>query len=201
VNREELISAFLARGFDYMSNAEADQVVNDAYLVDICEEEDWPFKEGTATGPAPLALSEFGSLEYVIDTTEEKKLSPLNRGNLTDSFPTLSEAGNPSFYYLTEGKVLNVYPANTTDSLLVRYWKTPAKLTGSATPILPERWHSLIVDAAVSRAYEGSDDYELAQNAATTFQSRLQKMRDSLLEPLRDGPDQFVQITQEVPGC
>jgi hypothetical protein len=195
VNFPELTSALLARGFDYMSTAEAEQLLNDAYLVDICGDQDWGFLEATATGVAPLTLGELATIAYVIDTTEEKKLQSIDPRNLTDAFPTTSENGSPSYYYLTEGKVLNVYPANTTDSLSVRYYKAPSKLSGSATPILPERFHSLIVDGAVSRAYEGSDDYELAQNAATVFQVRLQKMREALLNPFRDGPDDYITLT------
>lgn len=200
MNLPELVSAFLARGFDYMSTGEAELLINDAYSVDIVGTEEWPFLEASIEGTAPLALPDFESLELVIDTTEETKLHPLDRRNLTDNFPNQAEVGAPRFYYLTEGRTLNVYPLNTTDNLLARFRETPPKLTGSAVPVIPERFHSLIVDGAVSRAYEGSDDYELAQNAATVFMSRLMKMKEALLEPYRDGPDQFIQVTQEVPG-
>ena len=192
---EELITEFLGRGFDYMSNAKAAGYVNDAYLVDLCGAEDWPFLEGTVTGVAPLSMPEFESLEFVIDTTEEKKLHPLDRRNLTDDYPNLSTTGTAIYYYLTGGSTLNVYPLNTTDSLFVRYWKTPSRLSGTAVPLIPERFHSLIIDGAVARAYEDSDDYELAQNAEQKFLARLQKMREALLEPYRDGPDDFIQIT------
>jgi hypothetical protein len=195
MNLPELVTAFLQRGFDYQSNAEAEQLLNDAYLIDICADQDWPFKEEIVTGTAPLTIGEFDALEYVIDTTEERKLHPLDRRNLTDAFPTFAETGSPRFYYLTEGTVLNVYPTNTTDSLLVRYYISVPELTGSATPIIPKRWHSLIVDGAVARAYEGSDDYELAQNANAKFQERLEKMRTSILGPYRDGPEQFIAVT------
>lgn len=195
MNAEELTSEFLARGFDYLSNSKALGYLNDAYLVDICGDQDWSFLEASATGTAPLTLSEFETLEYVIDTTAERKLLPLDRRLLTDNYPTLSETGMPSFYYLTEGKVLNVFPTNTTDSLLVKYWKTPVRLTGSASPLVPERFHSLIIDGAAARAYEDSDDYELAENANTKFQLRLQKMREALLGPFRDGTKDYVQIT------
>jgi len=195
MNSEELVTEFLGRGFDYLSNTKALGYLNDSYLVDICGDQDWSFLEDTITGVAPLTLPEFETVEYVIDTTEERKLLPLDRRLLTDKYPTLAETGTPSFYYLTEGDVLNVFPTNTIDSLLVRYWKTPAALTGSSTPLLPERFHSLIIDGAIARAYEDSDDYELAENAETKFQRRLQKMREALLGPYRDGPDVYVAIT------
>jgi len=190
----ELVSAFLARGFDYMSTGEAELLINDAYRIDIVGSEDWPFLEESAEGTAPLELPNIESLELVVDQTQGRKLVPYDRRNLTDSYPNLEGQGTPRFYYLT-GSELNVYPLNTTDTLLVRYREFAPQLTGSATPIIPARFHSLIIDGAVSRAYEGSDDYELAQSAANVFQSRLQKMREILLERFRDGPDQFIQIT------
>lgn len=195
MNSEELISAFLARGFDYMTNAEALQYLNDSYLVDICGDQDWPFLEATVTGVAPLTLPEFESLEYVIDSTELRKLHPLDRRILTDEHPNISETGVPRFYFLSEVNILNVFPVNTTDSLIARYHKTPTRLTGAVVPLIPERFHSLIIDGAASRAYEGSDDYELSASAQANFQTRLQKMREALIEVNRDGPDDFIQIT------
>lgn len=194
MNSEELTAEFLGRGFDYLTNSKALGYLNDSYLVDICGDQDWSFLEGTATGTAPLTLPEFETVEYAIDTTTERKILPLDRRLLTDEYPTLAEVGTPLFYYLTEGKVLNVYPTNTTDSLLVKYWKTPARLSGTATPLMPERFHSLIIDGAVARAYQDSDDYELSQNAYESFQQRLQKMREALLDPSRDGPDNYVAV-------
>lgn len=190
----ELVSAFLARGFDYMSTGEAELLINDAYLNDIASAEDWPFLETQQEDTAPVTIENLETIEFVVDLTVGVKLHPLDLRNLTDDYPLRQETGTPRFYYLAEG-VLNVYPVNTTDNLLIRYRAVPSKLTGSAVPILPERFHSLIVDGAVSRAYEGSDDYELAQSSATVFQSRLQRMREVLLEQYRDGPSQFIQVT------
>lgn len=190
----ELVTAFLARGFDYMSTGEAELLINDAYRIDIVGSEDWPFLESSVEGTAPLEVPNLETVELVVDQTQGTKLVPYDRRNLTDSYPLLQEQGTPRFYYL-QGNELTVYPLNTTDTLLVRYREYASQLTGSDTPIIPARFHSLIIDGAVSRAYEGSDDYELAQSAATVFQSRLQKMREILLERFRDGPDQFVEIT------
>jgi hypothetical protein len=195
VNLAELCSGLEQRGFDYLTTPQLEGYVNDAYLVDICEAEDWSFLEATASGAAPLTVSDLRSVEYVIDTTQETKLAPLDRRMLTDDFSaTITTTGSPSYYYLDSGTTLRVYPVET-DSLLVRYFKTPPRLSGSASPLLPDRFHSLIVDAAAARAYENSDDYELAQNALTNFQSRMQAMREALLDPYRDGPSEYVVVT------
>lgn len=196
MNLAEIVTEFQSRGFDYLSTTRAENYANDAYLIDICEQEDWPFLDATTSGAAPLTISDLRTLESVIDSTQAVKLKPLDRRHLTDDWNTdLSTPGTPTFYYLTSGSIVNVFPANTTDTLAVRYWKVPERLTSGDTPLLPSRFHSLIVDAAVARAYEDSDDYELAQNAWANFQNRLQAMRDALLEQQHDGPDDFVVIT------
>ncbi|MGH2941057.1 MAG: hypothetical protein ACRDPE_23405, partial [Solirubrobacterales bacterium] len=46
----ELVSMFKAQGFDYLTESECVQMLNDAYLVDICEDGNWPFLEATAQG-------------------------------------------------------------------------------------------------------------------------------------------------------
>ena len=140
-----------ARGFDYLSTTRQNYYINSAYQIDICEDSDWPFLEVTTTGTAPLTITDLRSIESVIDTTQACKLRPLDRRSITDDYDTsLTTAGSPSFYYLTTATTVSVYPANTTDTLSVRYWKFPAALSAASdTPVVPTRFHPLIVDAAV----------------------------------------------------
>lgn len=200
MNLAELVAEYKGRGFDYHTTAKAEGYINDAYLVDICEEEDWPFLEALhAEEAAPLSIANLRTVEQVIDTTQALKLKPLDPRHITDDYDTdLSTVGSPEFYYLTNGPTLNVYPTSTTSLISVKYWKAPEPLTGIETPLLPTRFHSLIVDGAVARAYEDSDDYELAENAEAKFQRRLQRMREALLVQGRDGPDDYVQLTNSL---
>jgi len=178
-----------------MSNEKALQYLNASYQVDICEAEDWPFLAEEVSGTAPLVISSMRSLEYVIDTTSERKLVAIDRRNLTDDFTVkFTTPGPPLFYFIDGEAEIEVFPANTTDILTARYYRTPVRLAGAGIPVIPERFHSLIIDGAVARAYEDSDDYELAQNANTKFTERLQKMTSALMEKLRDGPDGYVAI-------
>jgi hypothetical protein len=195
VNAEELTTELAARGFDYLSTSRRLQYVNAAYLVDLCETENWPFLHASKEGTAPLTVSDLRSIESVIDSTQTTRLSPLDPRELTESVDTsLTTKGTPSFYYLDAESIVSVYPANTTDTILVRYWKAPEALTGTASPVLPSRFHSLIVDYAVARAYEDSDDFELAQNARENADGRLAKMRESLLGWNRDLPGEYIAI-------
>lgn len=192
---EELVASLKAQGFDYLSTAECTQFLNDAYLLDICEEEDWFFLEATAEGMPPLAISDLRAIEYVTNTTQNQKLVPLLRARITDDLdPDLTQTGTPSRYYVTEGKNVNVFPVSTTDEIAVRYWKVPQELSGSVVPLVPTRYHSLIVDGARARGYRNSDDWELATAAQANFDTGLEKMRESLGSLQHDAPDDYIVV-------
>lgn len=194
MNFSELVAALQSRGFDYLSTSECEGYVNDAYRLDICEAADWEFLSTTATGTSPLEVTDLRSIEYVINSTQERKMKSRDRRFITDFNPDLSAKGNSVYYYVTGGNTINLYPSSE-DTMSVRYYKVAPKLTGTDTPLLPERFHTLIVDGAVARAYENSDDYELAQAARNNFLTRLQVAMEALLDPFRDGPNDFISIS------
>lgn len=189
----DLRSLLLEQGFDYLSTTEANAYLNDAYLLDICEADDWPFLEAATTGSAPLTISDLRSVDSVIDSTQLTTLLPRERRSITDNYDTdLTTPGTPLFYYLTSGTTVNVYPANTSDSLTVHYWKAPDSLDDGDSPIFPKRFHSLIVYFARLRAYENSDDFDAEAAAQRYATARLQTMRESLLGQNHDRPSDFV---------
>jgi hypothetical protein len=193
MNLAELITSFRAQGFDYLTDAECTTLLNDSYLIDVCESEDWSFLEEVKEGKAPLEITDLRSIESVIDATQMVKLIPLDRRALTDEYDTdLSTPGSPAFYYLSKEKTVSVFPTSTADTLSVRYWKAPEALSGEMTPLLPSRFHSLIVDGAKARGYENSDDWELATNARETFLVRLARMVESLMGQIRDRPPELI---------
>lgn len=191
----QLVIEMKARGFTHMGSR-VEQYLQDAYLIDICEEEDWPFLDATKEGTAPLEISDLRTVRFVLNITQNTKLTPLLEDRITDDLdPDLSTPGTGFLYYLSSEDTLSVYPANTTDTLRVHYWKVPEELSGVAEPLMPKRWHSLIIDGAVARAYQNSDDWELSVAARNTFNDRLQAMKDSLLNQQHDAPDDYLVIT------
>src|SRR3954462_2289412 len=84
------------RGFDYLDSTRLGNFTNDAYLRDICEVQDWPFLEASTSGTAPVTVSDLRTVEYVIDSTNGVKLSPIDRRNLTDWTVDLTTTGTPS---------------------------------------------------------------------------------------------------------
>lgn len=196
MNLSELVIEFKARGFDYLVTSRCENYINDSYVLDICEQDDWPFLEASTESKAPLEIANLSAVRYVIDVTQEVKLVPLKQDRITDDYGVnLALAGNPVNYYLEAGDTVRVYPTSTSDTILVAYWKTAPRLTGTETPLLPTRYHSLIVDGAVARAYEDSDDYELANASKDRFNMRLQSMRDALTDLQHDAPDDHIVVT------
>ena len=187
------------RGFgDVTSTTRLNYWINLAYQVDICEAEDWPFLVTTTTGTAPLAISDLRTVLSVVDSTQDLKLRPMDPSNITDDVDSdLTTVGTPWLYYV-DNLTVRVYPANTTDSLSVRYVKVPTALSaGGDTPVLPARFHYLIVDAAVRRAYRNKDNFEAASMLDGIVEEGLQKMRDAYLTQQHDAPDDYIVQSAE----
>lgn len=183
-------------GFDYLSTTRVNYFLNRAYQ-ELCEEEDWSFLEATTSGAAPLAISDLRTIESVTDTTQRIKLWPLDRRHILDSDYSLTSAGAPTYYYVTGGNTVAVYPF-TANSLSVRYWKVPTALSsGADTPVLPARFHHAIVTGALVYAYLDSDNAEMASVQREEFELAKQRMRDSLLSPQHDAPGEFVVSVAE----
>lgn len=188
----ELKTELLARGFDYLSTTRSGYFVNRAYQ-EMCAEEDWPFLESSSSGTAPLTVSDLRTVEAVINTTQRYKLRPLDRRNITDFDTDLTTTGTPSWYYLTTSTTVAVYPANTTDTIAVRYWKVPTALSADGdTPVVPTSYQQVIVDGACAYAYFDSDNFEAARSYLELFESGKSRMRDALLVGQHDEPDDMI---------
>jgi hypothetical protein len=182
----QLLTEFYARGFDYLADdaagiTRAKAWVNQSYL-ELCEEEPWPFLLTTASGAAPLALTDIRSIHGVRDTVTNRVLHPADEDELADSF-TLTTTGSPTFFYVDDTTV-RTYPVGGT--LSVRYWRVPAPLSADGdVAVVPDRFTNLIVDGAVRRAFVNVNAHTEAQAAEAERQRGLDLMRRSLL--MRDG--------------
>jgi hypothetical protein len=194
VNLGTLRTEVQARGFDYLSNARLDAYINRAYL-DLADSEDWPWLEATTSGTAPLTISDLRTIESVRNSTQSYRLAPLDRRNIMHSDDDLATTGTPSYYYLTTGTTVAVYPANTSDTIAVRYWKVPTELSvDSDTPAVPTRYHQLLVDGAVVYAYVDSDNFQSANEVLTLVETQKARMREALLVGQHDAPDDYIHV-------
>jgi hypothetical protein len=168
------------RGFAHLNSVRQGQYINWA-RAEMDETALWPYRIATATGAAPLTISDLGTIETVVDTANSNNpLSPMDYSDLVKYFKTLSTVGAASYYYLASSTQVAVYP--TTATLSVRYFKVPADLSASSdTPLAPTRWHRLIVDIATRMAYRDNDNHAAAEAINTQIERDKMLMLNSLM--------------------
>lgn len=185
----ELTAAFYARGFNFMNDAGSEETraqrwVNEAYH-ELCEEADWPFLETIVTGTAPLALTRARNVSSVVNTTDQQTLIPTTQAWVNESYGTIPTGGVPRYWYAvnsaTDTITVKTAPAPSGKTLSVVFYQHPADLTGTDDPVVPSRWHYLIVEGAVRRAYQDNDQVEEAAVAEAARQAGLVSMRRWLL--------------------
>lgn len=182
---DALIDEVNARGFNHLSDARIGRYVNQAYY-EICTMDRWPFLYTTETGTAPkTTTATIHAVDSVIDTTNKNRLQFLTRSNLQDIDTDLTTTGTPRYWYLSEATtdttIVNVYPANTSVSLSINFYKQPTILSGTNAHILPIRWENLIVDGACIRCYKDSDDFDSAAALQQFFDRDLDVMRQEFI--------------------
>ena len=182
-----------ARGFSDLSDTRLGYFINRAYH-SLCELYNWPFLEATTTGTAPLTVSDLRTVLYVMDTTAGEELYGYDQRTVRERDPKLESTGSPEIFFLTGTDTINVWPANTDHTLTVRYIEVPADLaTDSDTPVLPARYHYLLVDGAVLLAYGDSDSQENRAALQTFYDAEVRKMARALLDPNHFNPPEIAQ--------
>jgi hypothetical protein len=197
VNLAALRTELKARGFDFLSDTRCNSFLNEAYH-SVCEWNGtpWPFLETTTTGTAPLTISDLREIVYVTNTSLNEVLEPEDIRNLNDWNPGLTLTGTPVRYYLDGTTTLKVWPASTSASLSVRYLKVPTDLSSdSDSPVIPARFHPLVVDMAEVLAYQDASDFQEAEAKRQLLEIKLGRMRDTLNVRQDDEPS-FIQVTR-----
>jgi hypothetical protein len=87
-----------------------------------------------------------------------------------------------------ENNTITVYPGSSTDSVTVSYIKVPTVLTASDTPVIPARYHMLIVHGAVAQAQLDNDTYDTYQATRAVFKERLDSMIANVMGRNLSGP-------------
>lgn len=198
----ELQTEFYARGFDFLDQDAAGRIrakqwINEAYLEDICSDQPWDFLRTSASGVTPLTIADVDTIISVRDTTRKEQLRVSEMGWLEDTFGDLTRPNRPEYVYFTSSTTLASYPVDTGSTIQVRYFKVPAELDADADePLFGARWHGLIIDFAIVRAYVDTDNFEAAQFIEARAQKRLDRMRSS--EMSRSPHPLLVQSTE---GC
>lgn len=191
----QMLTELYARGPDWLSLDTAGQTrakrwLNEAYA-ELASLEPWPFLETTTSGTAPLSITNLGDVIYVEDTTNDHRLHLLDVRGAVDLDPDLDDTGTPEGYYLDGSSTLRVWPASTSATIAVRYIKVPTELSADGdTPDMPSRFQGLVIDGAMVRVYQDSDEWKSAAALQASIDTRVAKMTDSLFS--RSFDSQFV---------
>ena len=179
-----------ARGLDYLNDGGAGVTrvkrwINNA-MHRIQEMADWPFMQTSTTGAAPLTVSDLRKVEAVWDSTNKTQLYQRSRADLLRDTEDLTLTGTPQYFYVTGGNSISVWPANTSVSLTVYYWKYGTDLSANSdTPLVPDRFRQAIVDDAVAQGLADAGDLVGAAAARGERDALLAQMLESfgMLEP------------------
>jgi len=162
-----------ARGFDYLSAARQNLMLNDA-LQEISDYWEWPWLRKTATGAAPLQISDLKTVLKVYDSTGNEVTGISDY----DAFDT-TDTGTPTNWWIddTSGTPTLVgYPSGSA-TFTVRYERDITTLTADgSSPDVPDRYNRVWIDLAVALAYEDSDNFAAASAIRNRANQRLQQL-------------------------
>lgn len=192
----ELKTELAARGFDYLSDTRLGQYINWA-RAELDETDLWPYREESATGVAPLAIADLGTIEAVLDA-HDQPLNPTDYRDIVATYGDISITGNPAHYYVANPSgTLQVatFPVST-DNIQVQYWQVTPDLTGTEEPVSPARFHKIIVDMATREAYRDADSHQAAESLQVQIDRDIWRMREALLVQTTQGPQSRIQVTE-----
>lgn len=203
MNLTTLRAEFLARGFQHLDAAgvttRQDQYLN-AGRADLDRMFLWPWREKVATGAGTgVAISDLGPIELVQNTSlSSSPIARADQQSLTDTYGDLTISGTPIAYYVAWASgtpTVKTYPSST-NTISVQYFKvTPDLTAGSDTPASPAEAHMTIVDLAVRRAYNDSDNFFSASMIQSEIDRAVQALLVQYPPRIPDGPDAFVGVT------
>lgn len=182
-----------ARGFNYLNDgstatARVTRWLNDA-MHEIDGKADWPYLNTTTTGTAPLTISDLATVESVTAVDLLQTLQPADRRDLREWYANLTMTGTPWAWYLTGGNVINVFPANTSITLTVDYYKDAPDLSLSTdAPLMPNQYRMAIVEYALAKAHLDAENEASAQACRQSGDLLVAQMMANLLDYQHQSP-------------
>lgn len=165
MNFAELKTELYARGTDYLSEdgagvTRAERWLNESYR-EIINLHTWPFMVSTATGTVGSGIVVIPDFRRALVVTDSNgnKLDKVRYEEIVGDRRLPTETGTPREYWI-DGTTVHGFPVG--DTITVRYVKRAPVMTGTDQPAFLDEYHDLIIDGAMMRAYNDSDNYEAA---------------------------------------
>jgi hypothetical protein len=175
VNLAQARAELAARGFDYLSGARQNFMLNNARNA---FEDAWPFPwlESTITGAPPLLIPDLKHVRMVKDIATNRELLGLDFRQVAQEGTDLNLPGVPDYWWL-EGPdpeaILHVWPVNDSP---VEVWfmvESPELVNDLDEPLIPARYQPIWIDLAVVQAYKDSDNFPAAQALSADVNTRM----------------------------
>ncbi len=89
--------------------------------------------------------------------------------------------------------MLYTYPQSTTAQIRVTWIQDPSELSIAADePLVPARFHDLIIDGAVIKAYKDDDEFDVVAKLRAEYDRSVLMMVNSLMYRHFDNSDRIV---------
>lgn len=186
MNLGEAFAALQARGFDYLT-AERGYLMLNAAKDEFEDVYEWPWLQKSVTAPTPLLLADLklilsvrqGNSELLGLTLRQaaQGVTDLQQGGAAEYWwIEASDVLNPEGDGLLGGDLLHLYPGDGGGVTVFYIIDSPPLTTGSATPLIPARYHPMWIDYAVVEALKDSDNFSGAQALRADIALRMQNV-------------------------
>lgn len=198
VNEVELTTLASARGIQ----SSISDFINKSQRDIINSEVEWPFTvtsgsitttAGTAEYTKPVTAKTIDFDSFTVQesvTTAEKKLKYISfeeyieKLNEADTDPAGGSQALPQYVYLTPDEKIGLSPVPDLSTYTVRYYyyATHTDMTlATDTPVIPERFHDVIVNRARYYTHMLRSDTQFSQLALKDYNDGLARMRVELI--------------------
>ena len=207
MNVPTMMDIFVGYGFetdDELTDDRKLEALNETYW-DAVVREAWPFLEKSVTltydgtGYAPTNdPGDFNQVIAVYRGVDGWVLQPWRSDDFYQNYSTnLTQSGSPLLYFF-EGGNMKVYPVpSASDTVVVKYVKTPAELTAVSAEtdiVFPKRYHrSVLVMGTLARLAMFQDDPDMANSYGSLYEKALALMVDDQFKQQTDRPD-FIHV-------
>jgi hypothetical protein len=183
-----------ARGFDYLSDTRLGQYINWANS-ELDDAELWPYRlqslqvSAGASFGTPPGLGPVAAVRVSLGGGAYRPLAYMPLGDVLGA----GEPGTGSAtHYYVNNDTLGTWPAESRTWYAWYYAIADDLAAGADHPLAPTRYHGLIVDMAVQRAYRDNDDHDAAAALQGEIDRQLNNMRNALLLDHTDGPTNYI---------
>lgn len=163
---------------------------------EILEEAEFPLTYTDASTTAPITLTRPKKIHQVVDATRDVVLWSIDRRTLQEMYPDLPDTGDPEYWYMDSETQLRVYPANTTNTIKVRYTSYPAEMSSTDAFTVPQRFIAAVLHRAAAKLHRYKQNYEASAFEEAEAQRVVHLMQMSLLTRAADRPDSISAVRE-----